>query len=146
MGLFPRRLPFTKSNVAIKTFRHAISLDEHRAKFKANLYQKVTAKEAKVAMHHKTAKHKKHSSKAILEDLAHVMKTGQDVDVDDDDKKRKALEEQYTDNSTDTDVQEVWFAGCHCGEARSAPTHTSCAGSHSLLLIRLRQTSEAGMS
>lgn len=40
VGLIPRRLPFTKSNSVICTFRHAISLDEHRAKFKANLYNR----------------------------------------------------------------------------------------------------------
>jgi hypothetical protein len=28
-----------------------------------------------------------------------------------------ALEERYaTKRSTETDVYEVWFAGCHCGE------------------------------
>src|ERR1700733_9234994 len=37
VGLFPRRLPFTTSNTIVKTFRHALSLDERRAKYKANL-------------------------------------------------------------------------------------------------------------
>lgn len=40
VGLIPRRLPFTTNNTAIKTFRHAISLDERRAKFKANHYNR----------------------------------------------------------------------------------------------------------
>ena len=31
MGIIPRRLPFTQVNDNIKYFRHAISLDEHRA-------------------------------------------------------------------------------------------------------------------
>lgn len=34
VGIFPHRLPFTTSNKLIKTFRHAVSLDERRAKFK----------------------------------------------------------------------------------------------------------------
>ena len=37
VGLIPRRLPFATSNTIVGTFRHAVSLDERRAKFKANL-------------------------------------------------------------------------------------------------------------
>ncbi|CAE6482247.1 unnamed protein product [Rhizoctonia solani] len=36
--IFPRHLPFTKSNPIVKTFRHAVSLDERRAKFKHHLW------------------------------------------------------------------------------------------------------------
>lgn len=46
VGIIPKRLPFTKSNTAIKIFRHALSLDEHRAKFKANTYNRTTKEEA----------------------------------------------------------------------------------------------------
>lgn len=46
VGLFPTFLPFTKSNTAIKTFRHALSLDEHRAKFKPSCYERITQGEA----------------------------------------------------------------------------------------------------
>ncbi|EPQ51108.1 hypothetical protein GLOTRDRAFT_108364 [Gloeophyllum trabeum ATCC 11539] len=35
-----KTLPFTTSNTTIKTFRHALSLDEHRAKFRPNLYHR----------------------------------------------------------------------------------------------------------
>lgn len=35
VGLIPRHLPFTTSNNNVRTFRHAVSLDERRAKFKA---------------------------------------------------------------------------------------------------------------
>jgi hypothetical protein len=35
-----RTLPFTNSNESIKTFRHALSLDERRAKFKPNRYHR----------------------------------------------------------------------------------------------------------
>jgi uncharacterized protein (DUF2235 family) len=38
--LIPHRLPFTTSNTVVNTFRHAIALDERRAKFKANLYNR----------------------------------------------------------------------------------------------------------
>ncbi|CAE6520488.1 unnamed protein product [Rhizoctonia solani] len=36
--LWPRHLPFTSSNAIVKTFRHAVSLDERRAKFKQNVW------------------------------------------------------------------------------------------------------------
>ncbi|KAF7792614.1 hypothetical protein EIP86_003711 [Pleurotus ostreatoroseus] len=38
--LMGKTLPFTTSNTTIKTFRHALSLDEHRAKFRPNLYHR----------------------------------------------------------------------------------------------------------
>lgn len=37
-------------NTAIRYFRHALSLDERRAKFKANVYNRPTAEEAKLGM------------------------------------------------------------------------------------------------
>jgi uncharacterized protein (DUF2235 family) len=48
VGVIPCRRPFTTSNTVIKTFRHAVSLDEHRAKFKANLWNCPTEQEAKL--------------------------------------------------------------------------------------------------
>jgi uncharacterized protein (DUF2235 family) len=62
VGLIPRRLPFTTSNTIVRTFRHAVSLDERRAKFKANLWNRPNAAEAKLGVegqkpvvdHHKT--------------------------------------------------------------------------------------------
>ncbi|KAF7791083.1 hypothetical protein EIP86_002044 [Pleurotus ostreatoroseus] len=50
VGLVPRHLPFITSNTAIKTFRHAVSLDERRAKFKANLYHRPTNDELKLGV------------------------------------------------------------------------------------------------
>ena len=38
--MIPHELPFTTSNTVVKTFRHAISLDERRSKFKANLWNR----------------------------------------------------------------------------------------------------------
>lgn len=46
MGLIPRRLPFTTSNQIVRTFRHALALDERRAKFKANLWNRPNETEA----------------------------------------------------------------------------------------------------
>ncbi|THH03449.1 hypothetical protein EW145_g6243 [Phellinidium pouzarii] len=134
VGLIPRRLPFTKSNTAIKTFRHALSLDEHRAKFKANNYQVLTDEEAARAdfapQRENKAKHEhnhvQHDSKAILEDIVDAAKNGSDAikrvgssnsgkhdEIEGEGRKRR-LELMYTDRSRPTDVLEVWFAGCHC--------------------------------
>lgn len=38
-----KTLPFTTANTTIKTFRHALSLDEHRVKFRPNLYHRPPA-------------------------------------------------------------------------------------------------------
>ncbi|PIL31280.1 hypothetical protein GSI_05978 [Ganoderma sinense ZZ0214-1] len=51
VGLIPQRLPFTASNTAIRVFRHALSLDERRAKFKANHYNRPSEWEAHQGTH-----------------------------------------------------------------------------------------------
>ncbi|KAI0829012.1 hypothetical protein BC628DRAFT_1337562 [Trametes gibbosa] len=51
VGVIPHRLPFTTSNTAIRTFRHALSLDERRAKFKANHYNHPTDWESQLGTH-----------------------------------------------------------------------------------------------
>ncbi|KAH9478760.1 hypothetical protein JR316_0009221 [Psilocybe cubensis] len=33
-----RKLPYTASNSSVRTFRHAVSLDEHRARFRSNMW------------------------------------------------------------------------------------------------------------
>ena len=127
-----------KSNTAIKTFRHAISLDEHRAKFKANYYQWATdkelAREQEASLlqagtgrprgrpRHK--QHAKHGSKVTDADVVeHTAERGNGSrskekhghTVGEEEKERK-LEKMYTDPSKPTDVLEVFFAGCHCGK------------------------------
>ncbi|EEB90055.1 hypothetical protein MPER_11791, partial [Moniliophthora perniciosa FA553] len=66
VGLVPKRLPFTTSNTILRTFRHAVSLDERRAKFKANLWNRPTAKEAVLgggrSVTHSPLNHSSHDS------------------------------------------------------------------------------------
>ena len=103
VGIIPRSLPFTHSNTAIRYFRHAISLDEHRAKFKSNHYhlrhdddQKGTKlgempRSNQRHPHYHSNRHYRHHH-------------------------NKQAEEETNDKpSWVTDVREVWFAGCHCG-------------------------------
>lgn len=49
LGLIPKELPFAKSNYVVRTFRHAVALDERRAKFKANLWDRTTDEDAALA-------------------------------------------------------------------------------------------------
>ncbi|EDR01075.1 uncharacterized protein LACBIDRAFT_312561 [Laccaria bicolor S238N-H82] len=98
VGLIPRRLPFTTSNTIVRTFRHAVSLDERRAKFKANLWNRPNDDEKTLSVtdqHVELIKQKAgpHPSKSRLH----------------------ALERQYgVERLKATDIDEVWFAGCHC--------------------------------
>jgi len=43
-----RRMPFTASNTIIRTFRHAISLDERRARFQVKTWSTSNVQEAKL--------------------------------------------------------------------------------------------------
>ncbi|KAG8694223.1 hypothetical protein FRC08_008622, partial [Ceratobasidium sp. 394] len=49
VGLIPKELPFAKSNYVVRTFRHAVALDERRAKFKANVWGRTTDEDAALA-------------------------------------------------------------------------------------------------
>ncbi|KAI6147469.1 hypothetical protein BKA82DRAFT_495980 [Pisolithus tinctorius] len=104
--LISRSLPFTDSNTFVTTFRHALSLDEHRAKFRPNLYhrpmknqkpslaQKVTSRVTRVFN--------------LLRGKHHVSSEGDNPaenGTSEPGPERPALPE--------TDVLEVWFAGCH---------------------------------
>ncbi|EGN93859.1 hypothetical protein SERLA73DRAFT_188970 [Serpula lacrymans var. lacrymans S7.3] len=93
VGLIPRRLPFTKVSDNIKYFRHAISLDEHRARFNPNTWSHPTEKDKELGVkRHEMPRSKKVHHKANLHDL----------------------ERRYSeDTDTTTDVEEVWFSGCH---------------------------------
>ena len=99
------------SNSSIKYFRHAVSLDERRAKFRANLCP---------------PEDKDHEFRHVnvQEDTSKVSRKRQTL---------QELERQWSDTSRRTDVLEVWFSGtsgissvlrdqlayrssgCHCG-------------------------------
>ncbi len=78
------KLAYTATNGIVRTFRHAVALDERRAKFKQNMWSQ--------------------PKKPVV--AANAQPNG--------------------DNgpSVVTDVQEVWFAGCHCGAPISHLAHT----------------------
>ncbi|KAF9443235.1 hypothetical protein P691DRAFT_738143 [Macrolepiota fuliginosa MF-IS2] len=124
-----RTLPFVSSNTSIKTFRHALSLDERRARFMPNLYHRTPAagEVVKIA--------------AIYEDEqepAIEIKASSDSDSSDSgiasgssdgppertrNRKKRFLPFRFrsagkvraskAEEGTPDDVLEVWFAGCH---------------------------------
>ncbi|KAJ3566808.1 hypothetical protein NP233_g6769 [Leucocoprinus birnbaumii] len=99
VGIIPRRLPFTTSNTCVRIFRHAISLDERRSKFKQNTWNLPSDKEAKLAETDRPdhEHHGNHHHGTNCKTL------------------QKHMERQYSEASdARTDVEEVWFAGCHC--------------------------------
>lgn len=140
VGLIPRRLPFTSSNSSIRTFRHAVSLDEHRAKFKANLYNRPTAAQASLGT--KPGEMPKSGTPGDdtipADDPSMVLPKLQ---------RKKPSSSSWRINEArfdggdpgmvqDTDVLEVWFAGCHCG----ALTFSSNIGNRfSKCLIKLNR-------
>ncbi|KAJ6511738.1 hypothetical protein DFH09DRAFT_1049688 [Mycena vulgaris] len=97
VGVVPRRLPFTQSSSHVRYFRHAIALDEHRARFQPNFWNRPTPEDLKLGVQAgempKSRGRRQESKKKSLNDL----------------EKQYSEENQFT-----TDVEEVWFAGCHC--------------------------------
>ncbi|PFH47921.1 hypothetical protein AMATHDRAFT_6303 [Amanita thiersii Skay4041] len=97
VGLIPRYLPFPTSNTFIRTFRHAVSLDERRAKFKANLWNRPTAKE--LALSDFDSDNPRNKMGAVYDENNQIP----DEEID-----------YVKDRNSPTDIKEVWFAGCHC--------------------------------
>ncbi|KAF9461016.1 hypothetical protein BDZ94DRAFT_861028 [Collybia nuda] len=101
VGLIPRYLPFSTSNTIVRTFRHAVSLDERRAKFKANLWNRPTVKEQTLGINGRMPGEP-------VSDGPPKAKKG-------DENSLRAMERKYSRKTDrETDVEEVWFAGCHC--------------------------------
>ncbi|QRW21259.1 choline transport protein [Rhizoctonia solani] len=88
VGIIPRELPFAKSNYLIRVFRHAVALDEHRAKFQPNLWGRSTESEEKLGEAGKKKVYHRQKSKSGVW--------------------------SYVYGGHQTDVKEVWFAGAHC--------------------------------
>ncbi|KIJ94743.1 hypothetical protein K443DRAFT_683528 [Laccaria amethystina LaAM-08-1] len=121
-----RTLPFSNANRGVKIFRHALSLDEHRAKFQPNLYHRpgpTEASEQSENQHPKTGPEATGdlTSAAPVSStqgepqhqasLGHSSLIGKRFTEGKDTGKAFApvLEEQVVP----ADVLEVWFSGCH---------------------------------
>jgi len=126
--IVPRKLPFTSNNYVVKVFRHALSLDERRAKFKPNVWHWPSKCDEDS---------KKNKQRAHLWDLGswseevasgvsseHVKRKSGEVKKDENGDPRKKVT-GYSDqwdmrgkpnnqSGPPSNVVEVWFAGCHC--------------------------------
>jgi len=135
VGFFPRKLPFGKSPTnSIVHFRHAMALDEHRAKFKLCQYQHQDPAAGQlgngvVCEHPHREKFRSDVGKLRrLFGSCFGVKPAAGVnakDGDDDsksmtddqiqEKRKKEFEKAHGSihEGVSTDVLEVWFAGCH---------------------------------
>ena len=89
VGLLGKKLPFAATNYGIRIFRHAMALDEHRARFKVAHWQRMPNDDDDETSSTPSWTKKK---KRIVKSHGHIWKEVEDVE---------------------TDVKEVWFAGCH---------------------------------
>ncbi|CAA7270706.1 unnamed protein product [Cyclocybe aegerita] len=161
VGIIPKRLPFTTSNTIVKTFRHAVALDERRAKFKANLWNRPTHEEARLGLpscshQHPPAPPKQPTRPPSFFEEYEDFEENECLDSpetekkrwsgekpkikrrkeDEDDKALNTLERMYSEKGdTMTDIEEVWFAGCHCDIGGGAVSNKT---RHSLARIALR--------
>ena len=97
VGLISRRLPFTTSNGIVRTLRHAVALDERRAKFKVNLWNRPHDKGTMLGIDEQGLESKEvHTEPRKVE--------GQPKNM------LKVMEKQYSIESwLGTDVEEVCF-------------------------------------
>ncbi|TFK33598.1 hypothetical protein BDQ12DRAFT_690919 [Crucibulum laeve] len=174
VGLIPKRLPFTTSNTIVRTFRHALALDERRAKFKANLWNRPNAKEEKLGIHRQqnptpnlpsNVAPPTHSSGFVptfkdlgptFRDLAATLSPTGNGDVNkrssagaekpkkrsstdkepEDERKLSHMERIYSERAErPTDIEEVWFSGCHCDVGGGSVSNRT---RHALARIPLR--------
>ncbi|KAG6864127.1 hypothetical protein C0991_012247 [Blastosporella zonata] len=128
VGLIPRRLPFTTSNQIVRTFRHAVSLDERRAKFKANLWNRPNPTEAALGIEGQKpdVPKEQHQPNGVKSEHHHSKRSTN----------LRKMEKKYSDRTERaTDVEEVWFSGCHCDVGGGSVDNGT---PHSLARIPLR--------
>ena len=119
MGLIPRRLPFTQVDNNIRYFRHALSLDEHRVWVDISLVILNKSSHCRKTSRFKPStwyRPTHHDHEKGLKSHEMPRSKGHDINVHRTQAARlRHLEREYTAAETVTDVEEVWFAGCHCG-------------------------------
>ncbi|CAK5282454.1 unnamed protein product [Mycena citricolor] len=121
------RLPITASNAIFCTFRHSVSLNECRAKFKPNLWNRPNDRERLLSItDQQIQRHHHHHDRGG--NYAHV--NGRRM------RAQKRIEQHYSqDRTKETDIDEVWFAGCDCGASLPRVTLTQ-RSDHSVFLVQ----------
>ncbi|CAN6664787.1 hypothetical protein TRVA0_036S00716 [Trichomonascus vanleenenianus] len=108
VGFIPRTLPLSSTNTSwVHNFRHAMSLDERRAKFKNLQWQQQDNEYYTLYMtpQGRALAKARHLAQRIRKIFSHHKE---------DDEKAKKKRRRAEQLHPDTDVEEVWFAGCHC--------------------------------
>lgn len=90
-GIIPRELPFAKTNHLIRVFRHAVALDERRAKFKANLWGRATKDEERLG---DAGKRKTYHRSKTLDGIFSFVTGGSRHGDDRSDRKRRSAEHE----------------------------------------------------
>ena len=103
VGLIEKTLPFADKNTTISYFRHALSLDERRVKFRPFFY---TGKPNR--LNGQCLEGPGHRTEGSGDTLVAEEHTSSGRVCDDEIRADPALEEE-------TDFKEVFFAGVHCG-------------------------------
>ncbi|KAF8323169.1 hypothetical protein DL93DRAFT_2092864 [Clavulina sp. PMI_390] len=122
-AVYPRVLPFSSDNHITKTFRHAMSLDEHRAKFRSNPWHMTVDPEVEGDDANEP------DTGVIRTTLAHLKKKqlSEDERIALDKDRQELDHEEGLDKRPPTDVKEVWFSGDHCdiggGNAKDSDPH-----------------------
>ncbi|KAJ3924987.1 MAG: hypothetical protein NXY57DRAFT_1033063 [Lentinula lateritia] len=147
VGVIPKRLPFTSSNISVRCFRHALSLDEHRARFIPSLWDHSLPnrqfKKKHLGLRFGLPRSLRPKSKKPFGNSQHPEQNGTVMEVESQlyrapnngsarstnngpaHRSLSQLEREYdvmigldadpdVVDQTPTNVQEVWFAGCHC--------------------------------
>jgi uncharacterized protein (DUF2235 family) len=117
VGFIPRKLPFSKSPTStVSYFRHAMALDEHRAKFKICQWQH---KDPDAAMKEIENAPKNKTEKALQVGRIRRIFSCFGSKKRPNDEEQEHLESKFNQYDQDeydhipTDVKEVWFAGAH---------------------------------
>ncbi|KAI0319543.1 hypothetical protein OF83DRAFT_1170095, partial [Amylostereum chailletii] len=135
VGIFPRRLPFTTSNSSVRFFRHAISLDEHRAKFQSNHWHRSPPDAHSLGVAGEEMPRSNQQGGAPKTDPHHYHHhPGRHGRMPKTHSSRH-FERQFDDGDWETDVLEVYFAGCHCDVGGGSVSNET---RHSLARIPLR--------
>ncbi|KAF8843330.1 hypothetical protein BDN67DRAFT_897217 [Paxillus ammoniavirescens] len=127
--LVNRILPFTDSNTSIRVFRQALALDEHRSRFKPNLYHWPTpdndsgSEETSLSIAQRAAElgkaaiQKLKAMKSVIVGIVNKHEEKGTTRAPDDEiiseAPQSAMEFVAEETFPLTDVLEVWFAGCH---------------------------------
>ena len=99
-----------------------MSLDEHRVKFKPNLFDKVITQSTQTTdfsytpMSQVAQKAKRRITSWFGRGVDNLEEKAEErTEKDDKFNKSSKLQDKYTDKAKKTDALEVWFAGCHTG-------------------------------